>query len=349
MSDIRKKKIEFGDFQTSDSLAQSVCAKLSSIGISPDVVIEPTCGVGAFVLAAVNEFSSGCKIYGFEVNETYLEILRQRLVANPKANNVKLAQADFFSNDWKSILSKAPGSILVLGNFPWVTNATQGVIGGKNLPEKSNFLNQNGFDAISGKSNFDISEWMLLEVLRWFFGRSGDIAMLLKTSVARKVLAHAERQRLPICEANIFCIDAKNEFNASVEACLLVIRLSDNSSTALYDYSIFKSISDSHGYRVGHREGLTVGDLDAFESSSFLLGKCPQKWRSGIKHDAAAVMELTCTTEGLINGLGETIDIEPDYLFPLLKGSDIGSDKPWRQKFVLVTQKFVGEKTESDS
>ncbi len=31
---------------------------------------------------------------------------------------------------------------------------------------------------------------MLLEVLRWFSGRSGDIAMLLKTSVARKVLAH---------------------------------------------------------------------------------------------------------------------------------------------------------------
>ncbi len=131
MSDIRKKKIEFGDFQTSDSLAQSVCAKLSSIGISPDVVIEPTCGVGAFVLAAVNEFSSGCKIHGFEVNEAYLEILRQRLLVNPKANNVKLAQADFFSNDWKSILSKAPGSILVLGNFPWVTNATQGVIGEK--------------------------------------------------------------------------------------------------------------------------------------------------------------------------------------------------------------------------
>ena len=57
-------------------------------------------------------------------------------------------------------------------------------------------------------------------------------------------------------------------------------------------------------------------------------------------------MELTCTAEGLINGLGEAIDIEPDYLFPLLKGSDIGSDKPWRQKFVLVTQKFVGEKTD---
>ncbi|MBS0309093.1 MAG: hypothetical protein JSS58_08995 [Proteobacteria bacterium] len=40
------------------------------------------------------------------------------------------------------------------------------------------------------------------------------------------------------------------------------------------------------------------------------------------------------------------MDIEQDYLFPLLKGSDIGSGKPWREKFVIVTQKFVGERTE---
>jgi hypothetical protein len=243
-------------------------------------------------------------------------------------------------------MNKISGSVLVLGNFPWVTSATQGSIGGNNLPEKSNFLNRNGFDAISGKSNFDISEWMLLEVLRWFGKRSGDIAMLVKMSVARKVLAYTERQKLPISEASVFCIDAKKEFNASVDACLLVVRLSDSASNTIYDYSIFKSISDSCGHRVGHREGLTVGDLDAFESSSYLLGECPKKWRSGVKHDASAVMELTRTKYGLKNGFDEIVDIENDYLFPLLKGSDIGSGKPWREKFVLVTQRFVGERTD---
>lgn len=63
------------------------------------------------------------------------------------------------------------------------------------------------------------------------------------------------------------------------------------------------------------------------------------------KHDASAVMEFTKTTHGLENGLGEIVDIEDDYLFPLLKGSDVGSNKDWRGKYVLVTQRFVGEPT----
>ena len=43
----RKQRIEFGDFQTPDSLALAVCKRLTALGICPDVVIEPTCGVGA--------------------------------------------------------------------------------------------------------------------------------------------------------------------------------------------------------------------------------------------------------------------------------------------------------------
>jgi len=35
---------------------------------------------------------------------------------------------------------------------------------------------------------------MLLDVLRWFQGRSGYVAMLVKTAVARKILSHAEKQ-----------------------------------------------------------------------------------------------------------------------------------------------------------
>lgn len=158
----RKQKIEFGDFQTPERLAQTLCAKLSSLGISPNVVIEPTCGTGAFVLAAASVFQSAREIYGFELNNSYLERLRERLSTVKNSERIKLIQADFFTTDWKKILHNLPTPILVLGNFPWVTNATQRVIGGNNLPQKSNFLNQSGFDAISGKSNFDISEWMLL-------------------------------------------------------------------------------------------------------------------------------------------------------------------------------------------
>lgn len=340
----KKRRVEFGDFQTPDALAVQLCGHLYRLGLRPDTIIEPTCGVGAFVLAAAHTFTEAREVFGFEVNESYLEILRARLADDPVAARVQLEHADFFATDWKARANAMHGRLLVVGNFPWVTNATQGTIGGKNLPEKSNFLGFNGFDAISGKANFDISEWMLLDVLRWLSVRGGDVAMLVKTAVARKVLAHAERQGHPVRDATIVEIDAKKHFGASVDACLLVIQLDLAVSTS-YDYTVFKSLEDRQGRKVGHRQGLTVSDLDTFDACAFLVGQSPQKWRSGIKHDASAVMEFTRCANGYKNGLGEVVELEDSYLFPLLKGSDIGSNKEWREKFVLVTQCTVGEDT----
>lgn len=347
MIETRKRRIEFGDFQTSDQLAQKVCKRLAASGFNPATIIEPTCGVGAFLIAAANAFPDAKSILGFDVNGAYLQKLQERLPSVAGADRIRLEEADFFSTEWPSKLSAVQGPILVIGNFPWVTNAVQGSIGGENLPIKSNFLKHNGFDAISGKANFDISEWMLLEVLRWFGGRIGDIAMLVKTSVARKVLAHAERMNSPIADAFMIEIDAKKEFDASVEACLLVMRLGGPGCLVNHDYTVYESLTDNHGRRVGHRLGLTVGDLDRFEMSSFLVGVSPQKWRSGIKHDASSVMEFTRVQDGFENGMGQVCQLESTYLYPLMKGSDIGSMKEWRRKYVLVTQQAVGQSTEA--
>jgi len=343
--DARRRRIEFGDFQTPDSLALEVCRRLASLGIFPDAIIEPTCGIGAFVLAAAEVFTGTREIAGFEINDGYLETLRGRLASVPGRERVRLDRANFFAKDWHEEVARIPGRILVIGNFPWVTNAAQGAIGGSNLPEKSNFLGHNGFDAITGKANFDISEWMLLDVLRWLQGRDGDVAMLVKTAVARKILAHAQKQSASVREAFVFGIDARKEFGASVDAVLLVVRLS-GTAPASYDYTVFDALTSTHGRRVGHRMGLPVGDLEVFETYRYLVGESPQKWRSGIKHDASAVMEFAVTDRGLENGLGEVVDLEPHYLYPLLKGSDVGSGKDWRGKYTLVTQRRVGEPTE---
>jgi hypothetical protein len=346
MNSLQKKiRIEFGDFQTPDQLALDICTRLNALDIQPDVVIEPTCGVGAFVVAAAQSFPQAQQILGFEVNQNYLNKLEDRLPSLPNPERIQLHQADFFQYDWLEKLNEISGSILVLGNFPWVTNSGQAAIGGSNLPKKSNFLNHSGFEAVSGKANFDISEWMLLDLLRWFKNHPGDIAMLVKISVARKVLAHAQRQDTAIRNAFLIGIDAKQHFGASVEACLLVMQFS-STKTPNHDYTMFNNLEDTRGYRIGHRMGLTVGDLDTFAQYSFLVGKSPQKWRSGVKHDAAAIMELTQTDQGLENGLQEIINLEKKYLFPLLKGSDIGSNKLWRKKYVLVTQRYVGESTD---
>ncbi len=339
------RKIEFGDFQTPFGLALKVCRQLRELGIRPNTIIEPTCGLGAFVLAAAQEFTDASSILGFDINDSYLQQLYIRLRETPFLERVHLQQSNFFSTDWQEKLRFVTGELLIIGNFPWVNNATQGVIGGFNLPKKSNFLGFNGFDAISGKANFDISEWMLLETLDWLKNRSGCIAMLVKTAVARKVLAHCQRQALPLVDARIVEIDAKESFNATVDACLLIMNFGSGQVLSNYDYTVSKRDGSLHGLKSGHRNGLMVSDIPKYEKFSFLIGESPQRWRSGVKHDASSVMEFRRTQLGLENGLGETADLEPNYIFPLLKGSDVGNARPWNGRFVLVTQRVVGETT----
>jgi len=346
MNEESKRRAEFGDWQTPLELAQASCAKLVELGIEPAVVVEPTCGVGAFVLAANEAFPSVKEIHAYEINSEYLTNLRDRLAHSAGNEHVQVHKADFFAHDWNASLAQVEGVLLVLGNFPWVTSSQQGSIGGTNLPMKSNFQGHSGFDALTGKANFDISEWMLLKVLTWFQRRSGAIGMLVKTAVARKILSQAHQQGASVVDAFMFKIDSKKSFNAAVDACLLVMRFDPAASNSSHEYTVFDDLNATHGTRVGHRDGKTIGDLDAFDATIHLLGKSPQKWRSGVKHDAAAVMEFTRAPAGLINGKGELVTLEDTYLFPLLKGSDIGSNKQWREKFVLVTQRFVGEGTD---
>ena len=345
MTEERRRRVEFGDFQTPEELARDVCAKLVGLGLKPGTVIEPTCGVGAFVLAAVAAFPEVQSVLGFEVNAQYVERLSAALPVRSNGQRVCVVRADFFQVAWSDELASCTGTPLILGNLPWVTNSALGALGSQNLPEKSNFQNHGGFEAISGKANFDISEWMMLELLRAAGARPTDLAMLVKTAVARKVLAHAERQRLPVKEASIHRIDAKKYFGAAVDACLLVMRM-DSRFAARHDYTVYDDLVAQTGTRVGHRQGLTVRDINAFEASVHLLGRAPQKWRSGVKHDVSAVMEFTRVGDHFVNGLDEQVALESDHLFPLLKGSDIGSNRRWREKFVLVTQKSVGEGTQ---
>jgi hypothetical protein len=58
-------------------------------------------------------------------------------------------------------------------------------------------------------------------------------------------------------------------------------------------------------------------------------------------------MEFRRISNTFVNGLGESVDIEETYLFPLLKGSDVAQNRTkTTDRYVLVTQKFVGEPTE---
>lgn len=337
-------QIEYGDFQTPVELAEKICQKLAALGVNPDAVIEPTCGLGAFIEASARHFPSAKKIVGVEINPIHLQALhnRQRLFENGR---VEIKSGDFFSFNWEALLNGLQDKILVLGNFPWVTNAQLSVIGGANLPEKTNFQHHRGLNAITGKSNFDISEWMLMQAAGWLQKRHGYLAMVCKTAVARKLLNHLHAQNLNLAEAAIFAIDAAKYFGAAVEACLLFCKF--DAVSRQYDYEVFESLESKASNRAGHRDGVMVRDLAAFDELRHLHGESDVKWRSGVKHDCAEVMEFRKTEDGLVNGLGELVDIEPAYLFPLLKGSDLANGHiASTTRSVLITQNFIGESTD---
>jgi hypothetical protein len=341
---ITNTKVEYGDFQTPLELATQVCCKLLELGINPDTIIEPTCGTGHFIQAAIQIVQSASQIIGLEIQPQYLQkIIDNQVLAQDR--RIQVQQGDFFAFDWSSLLTKARGEILVLGNFPWVTNAQQGAIDGKNLPQKANFQNHKGLDAITGKSNFDISEWMLIQVVRWLQNRDAGLAMLCKTAVARKLLSHIQTQGLQLAYCATYQIDTRKYFNATVDACLLFCKFDGNSQNYFCD--VFDSLDATSHYRLGYRGSTQVRDIVAFDRLQDLHSSAKgEKWRSGIKHDCSSVMELRKLGDQFMNGLGERVDIEDTFLFPLVKGSDVAQNRTEKgDRYLLVTQKRIGEST----
>lgn len=336
-------KWQFGDFQTPLELAKNVVQVLkNNHSIQPDTVIEPTCGKGAFIKAALEEFSDA-QVMGFDINLSYIE---ETLKFIPKCDRyrVSIQQADFFLLDWKQILTQATGNILILGNPPWVTSSELSSIKSKNIPIKSNFQNRSGIESITGKANFDLSEWMLLCHVDWLITRNGALAMLCKYSVARKIMRHIREKKTYNLFGHIYMIDAKKYFSTSVNACLFVLTQEGKSA----ECEVYRDLSSATpDYVIGERDGYVIRDVNLYAKYRELKGQDNEYvWRSGIKHDCSKVMELEVTREGLKNGFGEIVDIESTYLYPLLKSSDIGNSRIDSCKhYVIVTQTFIGEDT----
>lgn len=338
----KKQKIEYGDWQTPRELAERICQKLVQLGVQPNVIIEPTCGIGNFIWASQSVFKQVSQILGFEYRADYIDIIKQQMPES--SSNIILSQADFFTHAWDRVLSHVNGELLVIGNFPWVTNSQQGVIQGKNLPPKTNINRESGISALTGNSNFDISEWMLRKTATWFLERCGTLAMICKISVARKFLAYLHDERYPLKQALLFKIDALDYFDASVDACLLYCQFDRVSHH--YDYVIYQHLDDKIGQHVGYRHGIWVNNVAVFDKYQYLWGKSSMTWRSGIKHDCLPIIELSKTANGYINGLNEIVDIEEQWIYPLFKGSDVANGKTqYPSKFIIIPQKHHQQST----
>ncbi len=331
---------EFGDFQTPRELAFEVCLLLSRLNLKPNTIIEPTCGLGSFIGAACKIFHSA-QILGFDISKHYIAQTQDKFGDEV---NISIFEANFFEMDWKQLFKTFEEPILILGNPPWVTNSQLGVLASDNLPEKKNFQNLSGFDAMTGKSNFDISEWMLINLLESLNRQNAQLAMLVKTSVARKVLTYAWKNNIHLSRSAIYKIETEKHFNASVDSCLLFCDFSGDEQTLTSE--IFDNLTDEKSSQtIGFENGELLASVDLYQKWKYLNGGSQIKWRSGIKHDCSKVMELTKDGGKYKNNLGETFGLEDDYVFPMLKSSDIANGNLEPRRWMIVTQKEVKDDT----
>ena len=70
-------KKEFGDFQTPESLATRSVALVAEIFGTPDLVIEPTAGLGAFLKASADRWGHNSEYHGYEINREYVDAARK--------------------------------------------------------------------------------------------------------------------------------------------------------------------------------------------------------------------------------------------------------------------------------
>jgi hypothetical protein len=339
------RTLEFGDFQTPVDLSNRVCDFLLDKRVRPSSVVEPTCGEGNMLFSALDRFTSITRAIGIDINPEYIEHIQNRLAARSYADKVHVFQGDFFRVNWGRILDGLPDPILMIGNPPWVTSSDLASLDSTNLPPKTNFQGLSGLDAKTGKSNFDISEWMLTHILEILNNRNATMAMLCKTSVARKVLAHTWKRDLRLGRSEIYLIDAKEAFGASVDACLLVCDITV--SVRRHVCQVYSDVSeDSYRTTFGYRNNRLVANIDYYERWKHLEDESIYRWRSGIKHDCVRVMELEREEQGFRNKLGNLIDLESAYVSPMLKSSDIArEDTPQPSRWMVVPQRTIGEDT----
>lgn len=329
-----QRRAAFGDFQTPAWLARDVLAWLQARGVRAASVLEPTAGAGAFLEAAASAFPSAA-LHGIELDADHLASCARSV---PRAT---LDRADVFAYDFDALASSLPEPVLLLGNPPWVTNAAMPRLGGDNLPPKSTPSGVSGLDARTGKANFDVAEWILARLFRAFAGKRFTAAFLVKTQVARRLLVRASSEGWALGAASLVPIDARVAFGATVDACLFVVASSEQTTGA--DASVFAGLSTREPtHRIGVRDGMLVADLDAHERAQPFLGTARPEFRSGIKHDCAPVLELLVRPEGLSNGLGERVDVEPEVLFPLIKGGDLDASDP-PERMLLLPQTSLGD------
>ena len=324
-------KKEYGDYQTPIDFCENVCGYLydQKLICSIDAIVEPTCGLGNFLISAYNKFN--LPSFGVDINDEYINEAKKQL---PSATFICDSIFDI------SISSVCPyKNILIIGNPPWATNSNLDY----NLPQKSNFKELKGIDALTGSSNFDICEYVILQMINSYVGTDSVICMLCKTSVARNVVLEIDRKSISCNKIEMLNFDCRKVFGVSVAACILIVQLSSKkeNKSVTCEVKNFDSLETIDNLIVTNRHLSSA--IDAVQDFE---GTCQMTWRSGVKHDCGKVMELELKDGSLFNKYKELVDVEEELIYPLVKSSFFKSPiiKEYN-KYVIVTQQKAKQDT----
>jgi len=344
-------RAEYGDFQTNFDLASSIILFLKDKKTAnPKLIIEPTCGKGSFIIAALSVFQHIEKIVGVEIYkpytwETKFNIL-EFYISNPLLNKplIEIHHFNVFDFNFSSLANEFKHDVLVIGNPPWVTNSKLSVLNSDNLPQKSNFKRHTGIDAITGKGNFDIGEFITLMMFDAFQKSDGHFAFLVKNSVIKNVIYDQYQRKYKISDIEKYSINSQKEFDVSVEASLLYCHLNSIPEFTCNEFNFY--IQENKIREFGWVNDKFVSNTDLYQDSNYIDGICPFEWRQGIKHDLSLIMEFEKVGDKFLNGKQEEVAIEDDLIYGLLKSSDLKKpviDRP--RKYTIITQKKVGQDT----
>lgn len=327
-----EEKKELGAYQTPPEFCTRVCEYIKRCGVThnPKAILEPTCGIGNFLSAASTVF--GCRnIYGIEINEQYAQE-SQKLV--PYAN---ITLGNIFDFNTHQICQE--DDVLIIGNPPWATNSNLSY----NLPQKINFKGLRGIDALTGSSNFDICEYIILRLLDDYKDTDSTICMLCKTSVARNVILEMSRNKLTYQKIEMLYFNSNKVFGISAAACVLVIKLS---SQTVRNSKVICEVKNFDTNELIDTFTVSDGVIRTSNIKINLEGKCSLVWRQGVKHDCSKVMELDIRGSELINKNKEVVHIEDTLVFPLVKSSHFKKAIIHEfSKYVIVTQRKTKQET----
>lgn len=165
--------------------------------------------------------------------------------------------------------------------------------------------------------------------------------MICKTNVAINIFKYIYKNNIRIEFFKIEKIDASKVFDVSVDACIMYLKLNNTGESDIIEWIDDKNKDRKSGF---------IGQsfyMDLTDEINQLEGTTEIEWRQGIKHDASKIMELEKTGDcQYINGLKESLKLESDRIFPLVKSSHfkeyIIDDF---KKYVIVTQNALKDDT----